>query len=96
MTKKQQPPATVDDEREPLYEISPDAQYVAFDTPAVRSLISSGIITMSGRTVTWRDGHLEHVAAQYKSDPQRTRELYSNDVEVAEMFSADEWKRLTE
>lgn len=93
MAKK---PATVDDQREPQVEVSPDAGYVAFDTPELRALVQSAIVTVSGGVVSWREGQLEHLARQYAADPVRTEADYHDDLAVAKTYSAGEFTQLVE
>ena len=38
---------------------------------ALQRLIDSGIVTATDSTISWREGHLEHVAHLYVSDPVR-------------------------
>lgn len=89
-------PATVDDNREPDNLARPEIQSAieAQEPPELASLVLSGIVTHSDGMVTWRDGHLEHIANQYKGDPQTTERNYQDDLAIARRYSADEWERL--
>lgn len=87
MAKKQ---ATVDDTREH------EAAIAATEPPQVIALAESGIITYSDGMITWRDGHLAHIANQYKGDPAKCERDYSDDLVVARKYSATEWSALLE
>lgn len=82
--------ATVDDTREYKEPIA------AVESPEVTALATSGIITCGDGLVTWREGHLEHIANLYKGDPASTERDYSDDLAVARKYSADEWSALLE
>lgn len=56
------------------------------DTPLQR-LTLSGIITAAEGAISWRIGHLEHVARLYVSDPRLAWRDYADDLTVA--LSAD-------
>lgn len=66
------------------------------DPPQVIALAESGIITYSDGMITWREGHLAHIANLYKGDPEKTERDYSDDLVVARKYSADEWSALLE
>jgi len=61
---------------------------------AVDTLVNSDIITHGDGIVTWRTGHLEHVANLYKGDPVETARNYADDIAVAISYSADVWEAL--
>jgi len=62
---------------------------------AVSALVLGDIITYSGGMVTWRPGHLEHIANLYAGDPQTTERNYADDLAVARAYSAETWEQLT-
>lgn len=63
---------------------------------AVFNLEISGIITFVSPTeITWRTGHLEHIANLFAGDPQTTERVYADDLAVARAYSAETWERLT-
>lgn len=64
------------------------------DPPQVIALAESGVITYSDGMITWRDGHLAHIANQYKGDPAKCERDYSDDLAVARKYSPDEWEAL--
>lgn len=95
---------TVDDDREP---VAIDFQAAKFPatlegfkgarelSQAATRLIQSGII--SGRedtAITWRAGHLEHIANLYAGNPAQTERDYADDLAVARAYSADVWEAL--
>lgn len=91
---------TVDDVNEPI-ENDPAApvgysggKTELWRTPELTALEASGIITIAGTKITWREGHLEHIAAQYKADPVRCERVYHDDVTVARMYSQERWEAL--
>lgn len=49
----------------------------------LQRLIDSGIVTATDSELTWREGHLEHVARLYVSDPARAWRDYADDLTVA-------------
>lgn len=83
-------PATVDDEHEPIMPYIPMFGFI----PELKALIVSEIVTFDNGSVTWRDGHLEHLARQYASNPVQTERDYHDDVTVARVYSADEFNAL--
>lgn len=80
-------PATVDDVREAVTVTEP---------PEIATLVESGILTYADGLITWRDGHLTHLAHEYKSDPAKCERDYSDDLAIARQYSADEWSTLLE
>lgn len=112
MTKKQQQPATVDDEREPKeFEVLPPPSFTMSATstdeqakqlllilpqlpPALAALIDSGVVTYDDGIVTFRAGHLEHLALEYVRDPVGTWRDYHDDVEVAQTYCLEQWDKL--
>ncbi len=50
---------------------------------SLQRLIDSGIVTATDSVITWREGHLEHVAALYAGDPARALRDYADDLTVA-------------
>jgi hypothetical protein len=58
-------------------------------------LIQSGIISgQEGTEITWRMGHLLHIANLYRSNPAQTERDYADDIAVARAYSADVWEAL--
>lgn len=49
----------------------------------VQRLIDSGIVVAAEGAISWREGHLEHVAKLYASDPAQTWRDYADDLTVA-------------
>lgn len=94
-------PATVDDIREPISEDIITADYhnitlTYHEGDSLATLLISGVVTgVTDGTITWRAGHLEHIANLYKGDPQATARDYADDLAVARAYSADVWERLT-
>lgn len=95
----------VDDTREPVgelkYTTTNDSEYyengvkfAAEDLPLAR-LILSGVAkqTPDGK-ITWRMGHLLHIANLYRSNPAQTERDYADDLAVARAYSADVWEAL--
>lgn len=69
---------------------------------SMHSLVISGVILtyrigLDGAIsdVTWRTGHLEHIANLYAGDPAKTERDYADDLAVARAYSAETWDRLT-
>lgn len=62
------------------------------------ALLNSGIIHMSTEdmSITWRTGHLEHIANLYAGDPVTTERNYTDDLAVARAYSAETWAALLE
>lgn len=89
MTKKKQP-ATVDDEREPELPYTP-----ALVMPELQALMDSNVVTVKDSVVTFRAGHLEHVALQYVTDPVQAWRDYHDDIEVALRYCFEQWQMLT-
>ncbi len=50
---------------------------------ALQRLIDSGIVTATDSAISWRDGHLEHVARLYVADPVLAWRDYADDLTVA-------------
>jgi len=64
---------------------------------AIMSLTISGIITQNADgAITWRAGHLEHIANLYAGDPVTTERNYADDLAVARAYSAETWAALLE
>lgn len=63
---------------------------------ALVSLQLSDIITIADGTITWRTGHLEHIANLYAGDPVTTERNYADDLAVARAYSAETWAALLE
>lgn len=62
----------------------------------VSRLYESGIIEIdSNNDITWRPGHLEHIANLFAGDPAKTERDYADDLAVARAYSADAWEALT-
>ncbi len=53
------------------------------ETLARIRLIDSNIITATEGEISWREGHLEHLAHLYASDPAQTWRDYADDLPVA-------------
>lgn len=64
--------------------------------PELRALLASGIIDYTDGVVTWRTGHLEHIANLFAGDPLTTERDYADDLAVARAYSADVWAGLVE
>lgn len=54
---------------------------------SLQRLIDSNIVTATDSAISWREGHLEHVARLYVSDPAQAWRDYADDLTVA--LSAD-------
>lgn len=50
---------------------------------ALQRLVDSGIVTVTDNAITWRTGHLEHVARLYAADPKLAWRDYADDLTVA-------------
>lgn len=65
--------------------------------PQVMRLYESGIIEIDNdNEITWRTGHLEHIANLYNGDPVTTERNYADDLAVARAYSAETWAKLIE
>lgn len=73
-----------------------EAAIIAVEPPQVTALVNSDIITHADGIVTWRTGHLEHIANLYAGDPVTTERDYADDLAVARAYSADTWAKLIE
>ncbi len=71
-----------------------DAQ--AHHSEPLKRLVSSGIVTADDSVVTWRVGHLEHLARQFAADPKQTWRDYWDDLTVALSASKPEFDALVE
>ena len=61
----------------------------------LRNLTISGIASQNeDGTITWRTGHLEHIANLYAGDPQTTERDYADDLAVARAYSREQWEAL--
>lgn len=49
----------------------------------LQRLLDSGVVVAAEGAISWREGHLEHVAALYASDPARAWRDYADDLTVA-------------
>lgn len=56
-------------------------QYEYEDT--LQRLIDSGVVVAAEGAISWRAGHLEHVARLYVSDPAQAWRDYADDLTVA-------------
>lgn len=56
----------------------------------------SDIITVADGAITWRAGHLEHIANLFAGDPVTTERNYADDLAVARAYSAETWASLLE
>lgn len=63
-------------------------------SPAAQALINSNVITLEDGAVSWRMGHLLHIANLYKGNPAQTERDYADDLAVARAYSADVWEAL--
>lgn len=70
-----------------------NASYV-LPSPAIDSLLLSGIITVDDGQVIWREGHLRHIAALFAADEKGTWRDYFFDLTVATQYSKDEFEAL--
>lgn len=62
---------------------------------AVNQLIDAQLVTVDiDNNITWRTGHLEHIANLYRGDPQATERDYADDLAVARAYSRDVWEGL--
>jgi hypothetical protein len=59
------------------------------------SLLISGIVEVADGAITWRAGHLEHIANLFAGDPVTTERNYADDLAVARAYSAETWEQLT-
>lgn len=55
----------------------------AYESTPLQRLIDSGIVTATDGAITWRIGHLEHVARVYVADPVLAWRDYADDLTVA-------------
>ena len=55
---------------------------VLVETPISR-LVKSGIVTATEGAISWREGHLEHVARVYAADVRIAWRDYADDLTVA-------------
>ena len=62
----------------------------------LHNLTISGIVTVANGQVTWREGHLEHVARQYAHSPAIARRDYLDDLTVAQNLDAEKFAALVE
>lgn len=92
MPAKKQVPQTVDDGREVASYIAPYNMPDAI--PELQALIDSHVLILDGTIATWREGHLEHIAAQYIADRARCEAIYHDDVTVARAYSREQWEAL--
>jgi hypothetical protein len=71
-----------------VIEVTPTGYEIshAYD-PALQRLIDSGIIVAAEGAISWREGHLEHVARVYAADQRLAWRDYADDLTVA--LSAD-------
>jgi hypothetical protein len=70
------------------------ANLTYFATDPVARLLLSGIVTIVDSVLTWRAGHLEHIANLFAGDPETTERNYAEDLAVARAYSANVWERL--
>ena len=99
-------PATVDDDREPVADVSIDivggvddahitAYYQLDKNSLLGNLITSGVAAVTDGNIIWRTGHLEHIANLYAGDPATTERNYADDLAVARAYSPETWEKLT-
>ena len=69
---------------------------ISRELPEVQFLKESGIITIADGAITWRAGHLEHIANLFAGDPATTERNYADDLAVARSYSAETWASLIE
>lgn len=72
------------------------AGIVAPGVAPLHNLTISGIVTVKDGVVTWRDGHLEHIAKLYVADPTRTERDYLDDLIVARNLDAEHFAALVD
>lgn len=68
-------------------------QFSQDDLPLARLMLSD-IITIDNGVITWRTGHLEHIANLYAGDPATTERDYADDLAVARAYSREQWEAL--
>jgi hypothetical protein len=51
-------------------------------TPALHTLLESGIIDIVDGAIIWREGHLAHIRSQYSSDPTTCERNYADELAV--------------
>lgn len=61
---------------------------------AAMRLIESKVVTYDDHSVTWRTGHLEHIANLFAGDPATTERDYADDLAVARAYSREQWEAL--
>lgn len=57
--------------------------YIGSYGDTLQRLLDSGVVVAAEGAISWREGHLEHVAALYASDPARAWRDYADDLTVA-------------
>lgn len=55
----------------------------AYESNVMQRLIDSGIIVATEGAISWREGHLEHVARVYAADQRLAWRDYADDLTVA-------------
>lgn len=58
------------------------------------ALSHSGVVEVVDNVVTFRTGHLEHVANLYAGDPAKTERDYADDLAVARAYCREQWEAL--
>ena len=62
----------------------------------MHNLILSNIISVENGVILWREGHLEHVARLYVSDPVQAWRDYADDLTVALAADGSTWAAVVE
>lgn len=58
-------------------------QVTVVEPSPLQRLIDSGIVVAAEGAISWREGHLEHIAALYAADARQTWRDYADDLTVA-------------
>lgn len=59
------------------------------------TLTQSGVLSQNeDGSITWRTGHLEHIANLYAGDPATTERDYADDLAVARAYCREQWEAL--
>lgn len=61
---------------------------------AKQALIESGVLAEADGVLTWRAGHLEHVARCYQADAVIALRDYADDIATAQTFTPELWAAL--
>lgn len=66
----------------------------ALATAAKQALIESGVLSEADGVLTWREGHLEHVARCYQANAVIALRDYADDIATAQAFTPELWAAL--